>query len=350
LASHPESDRLRFCASHRTDNRLRLNNRVAAPPSITFVTGVDAGMFEQLFLLLGSLRHNSPGAWLQVCDLGLTEPQRDYLRRSRRLLERPAGRPLRSHVWYGKAALGDYTNCLGADFVVWLDADLIILNDIVPLIRHLCTEMQAKDQIVAAAGHKSFAALSWLDRAPGFKRAMAALDLKSPYLNSGLIICRSRELLARWAALCDVLPFESLFEQNAFNLAAYEQPERIHFLDPWIWNLCGPTFRSVQITPNGEGLAVIGQSGRVHILHATSSEKDKDLSIYTIINDTPFRPKVKVIITCSRALVKYQIGLVLAFLAAESPALIAAGLAPVGAHEVTMVGEPIEQLDPHETR
>ena len=48
-------------------------------PTIAFITGVDADMFGQFFLLLGSLRRNSPGLWLYVCDLGLTDPQRDYL-------------------------------------------------------------------------------------------------------------------------------------------------------------------------------------------------------------------------------------------------------------------------------
>ena len=81
----------------------------AAAPSVVFVTGVDAGMFGQLFLLLGSLRRNSPSVWLHVCDLGLTEAQREYFRRGKRLLKRPVGRPLRRHPWYGKAALGDYT-------------------------------------------------------------------------------------------------------------------------------------------------------------------------------------------------------------------------------------------------
>jgi hypothetical protein len=305
-----------------------------AKPSIIFVTGVDSRMFGQLCLLLGSVCRNSPSVWLHVCDLGLTEPQRAYLRRSKRLLERPAGRPLR-HAWYGKAALGDYTDCLNADFVVWLDADLIILNDIVPLVHRLCAEMQAKDQIIAAAGSDALPLgdLS-LDQAPGFRRAMTALDLKSPYLNSGFVICRSREFLVRWAALCDGLPYELLFEQNAFNLAAYEQPKRIHLLDPWVWNLCGTAFRSAHIMPNGQGLAVIGHSGRVNILHATSSERAKDLCVCYLpvkVNDRLFRPRFK-IITCFEALVNYQFRLVIEFITAEAPALIACGLGQGSPH------------------
>jgi len=157
---------------------------------------------------------------------------------------------------------------------------------------------------------------------------MAALDLKCPYLNSGFIICRSREFLARWAALCDALPYEFLFEQNAFNLAAYEQAERIHLLDPWVWNLSGPAFRSAHIVPNGQDLTVIGQSGRVNILHATSPERAKDIGVCRVdakINDTPIPFKFK-IVACFEVLAKYQFELGKECIAAEGPALIASCL------------------------
>jgi hypothetical protein len=304
----------------------------SAASATAFVTGIDADMFGQFFLLLGSLRRNSPGLSLYVCDMGLTDSQRDYLHRTGRLLARPAGRPL-SHVWYDKAALGAYTEGLNADFVVWLDADLIILNDIVPLVRDVCTEMQAKNQIIAAAGPLPFGALDWLDQAPGFKRAMSALDLKSLYLNSGVIICRSREFLARWAKHCEALPFEFLFEQNAFNLAAYEQPESIRLLDPWVWNLCGTAFRSVEVIVTGpDNLEVIGRSGRVSILHATSTERAKDLIKYDFhlkVNDTLFRPQFR-IIRCFEALAKHQCNLVIECVTAEAQALIASGFGSPG--------------------
>ena len=305
-----------------------------AGPTIAFVTGVNAEMFGQLFLLLGSLRRNSPSLWLHVCDLGLSDPQRRYLQHTQRLLARPAGRQLPRHAWYDKAALGSYTEGLSADFVVWLDADLIVLNDIVPPVRDICAEMQAKNQIVAAAGSPlTLGALDWLEQAPGFKRAMSTLDLNFPYLNSGVIICRSREFFTRWVMHCDALPYEFLFEQNAFNLAAYAQPERVRILDSWVWNLCGTEFRSVEVVPSGrDDLTVIGRSGRVNILHATSTERAKDLIHYDYhlkINGTLFRPQFR-IINCVEALAKYQCNLVNECIAAETQALIASGFGSSG--------------------
>ena len=314
-------------------------------PSIAFVTGVNAEMFGQFFLLLGSLRRNSSGAWLQVCDLGMTELQRDYLQRTRRLIQRPAGRGFPRHPWYDKAALGAYAERLDADYLVWLDADLIVLKDIVPLVREVCAEMHARDQIIAAAGSKAFSlgAIDWLDRAPGFKRAMSTIDLSFPYLNSGLIICRSRQFLARWATHCEALPYELLFEQNAFNLAAYEKPELVHILDPWVWNLSGPAFRSVEIGLTGQDLAVIGQSGGVNILHATSTERANDLTLLDYhfkVDDTLFRPQFR-ISKCFDTLVKYQLSLVVECIAAEAQALIASGLGSPG--------EPVLGLSAAET-
>ena len=304
-------------------------------PTITFITGVDADFFGQLFLLLGSLRHNSPGLWLHVCDLGLTDQQCNYLQRTGRLLARPADRRLTRHPWYDKAALDAYTGGLDADFLVWFDADLIVLSDIVPLVQDLCIAMQAENQIVAAAASPCpLGALEWLDHAPAFKRAISSLDLESPYLNSAVIICNSREFLARWAKHCESLPFEFLFEQNAFNLTAYEQPERIRVLDPWIWNLSGPAFRSVQVVQTGPyDLEIIGRSGTVNILHATSSNSGNEdvraSDCHLEVNDTLFRPQLK-IINCFEALVKYQFNLVSECITAEAQALIGSGFGSPG--------------------
>jgi hypothetical protein len=199
------------------------------------------------------------------------------------------------------------------------------LEDIAPAVRRLCAEMVAKDQVVAAAGTEtfSFGDLDWLDRAPGFKRAMAALNMQFPYLNSGVIICHSRDFLARWAARSDAMPVELLFEQNAFNLVAYEQPARIHFLDPWVWNLCGTAFRSAHIAPNGQSLAVFGESGRVNVIHATSTDRAKDLCdscVNVRVNGKLHRPRFR-IIKCFEALVKYQFDLVKECITAEAAAL-----------------------------
>src|SRR6516225_5166739 len=87
---------------------------------MVFVTGVDEIFFNQIFLLLGSLQRNSPGISLYVCDFGLSERQREFLRQKRMLLEVPAGIGNRRHVREYKAALVRYVADLHAECVVWL--------------------------------------------------------------------------------------------------------------------------------------------------------------------------------------------------------------------------------------
>jgi hypothetical protein len=60
------------CASRRVVGKVSGIETGTGAPSIAFVTGVDAEMFGQLFLLLGSLRCNSSSVRLHVCDLGMT--------------------------------------------------------------------------------------------------------------------------------------------------------------------------------------------------------------------------------------------------------------------------------------
>jgi hypothetical protein len=79
-------------------------------------------------------------------------------------------------------------------------------------------------------------------------------------------------------------------------------------------------------------VAVIGQSGGVNILHATSTERANDLTLcdYHIkVNDTLFRPRVR-IIRCLDTLLKYQLGLIDECIANEAQALIASGLGSPG--------------------
>jgi len=89
---------------------------------LSLVTGVDAGMFSQLLLLGGSLRRYSPGLALHVCDFGLTEAQRAYVRRRHVLLDKPPEIRAR-HPWDYKANLGRYVAALPCDASVWIDAE-----------------------------------------------------------------------------------------------------------------------------------------------------------------------------------------------------------------------------------
>ncbi len=251
-------------------------------PKLCLVTGVDAQMFPQLLLLCGSLRRYSPGLKLHVCDFGLTGPQRAFLRRRYVLLDTPPEIVPR-HAWDYKAALGRYVAQMQAETVVWLDADMIVLSDIEPPLRLLQEEMAAEGQDVAAADTGlSIDALLAAYPAPHFASLMRGLDRSAPYLNSGFFLCRSRAFLDQWSAQNQAMHYERLYEQNAFNLVALADSEKIRILDRFRWNLVANDLRPLPMTVAGDVVVVTTPTGQPLILHATSNDSARDLAAVTL--------------------------------------------------------------------
>jgi len=273
----------------------------AVPPSICVVTGSDYRQFGQLFLLMGSLQRYCPGLKLHVCDFGLTEPQRRFLRRKGVLLEMPAGMAGRSHPWHYKAALGRYVAGLGWDAVVWLDADLIVLTDIGPLLAELYLGMRERGHILAVAGTgATIGQQLTIEKAPHFADLVVRfnLDRGAIYLNSGFFMCRSAEFLQQWSALCDTMAIEILFEQNAFNLVALTKPGGVQVVDLLRWNLCGNHLGMARVEASREGAVVMGPQGPAHILHATSSHAARDLHMADVnvtVDGTAFIARLRMI-------------------------------------------------------
>src|SRR6185503_13323609 len=87
-------------------------------------------------------------------------------------------------------------------------------------------------------------------------------------LNSGFFVSRSRRWLKDWRrATFEARKDEYLFEQNAFNLVAWRNPDQVEHLDLWSWNVHGPMLESIKVDSGAvtcRGRTVIG-------LHATSN-------------------------------------------------------------------------------
>lgn len=190
------------------------------PRTLCLVTGVDTGMFFQLLLLGESLRRHSPGLTLHVCDFGLTEPERAYVRQRFALLDAPPDVEAR-HPWDYKARLGRYVACVPCDAVVWIDADMIVLDDIDVPLQALCEEMLANDYALAAPDiGMSIGEQLAADPAPSYAHLVKDFDASTPYLSSGFFMCRASGFLDVWAQQTALMNFEMLYEQNAFNLTA----------------------------------------------------------------------------------------------------------------------------------
>jgi hypothetical protein len=299
--------------------------------SISFVTGVDHQMFDQLFLLMGSLRRSSPSIELLVCDFGLSDRQRGYLHQKNMLLRMPDGMGKPPHPWYYKGALGQYVAHLGTNAIVWLDADLIILSDIKPALEELCASMQRSGEAIAAAGRDTLTIGDQLamDPAPHYARLVAGFSAAAPYLNSGFFLCRSMKFLQDWATLCATMPMELLFEQNAFNLTALASRERVRVVDPSEWNLSAADLRAMEIETSGQEMRVTGPRGKARILHVTSVNRARDLIFLTmqvVGSGATFRPCVRMILQ-PELLMEFEKRLVVEAISADFHLLTASGLA-----------------------
>jgi hypothetical protein len=267
-------------------------------PPIACVTGVDEQQFDQIFLLMASLRRNSPGIALHVCDFGMSDRQRDFLRRKNMLLEVPPGLGRGRHPWDCKAALGRYVAPLGAEAVVWLDADLIVLSDLGPLLAELNASLRQSGQGIAAAGTGTIAGQLAIDPAPHYASEVARYNPDLAYINSGFFLCRSAEFLRRWDQRTQAMSYEKLYEQNAFNLVACESREAVRVLDSLVWNACGQDVRLMTVERSERGVVVTGHRGQPHILHATSTDRARDIVIMilaVVINGIPFKPRLRMI-------------------------------------------------------
>lgn len=190
--------------------------------------------------------------------------------------------------------------------------------------------MARNGAVVAASGRRSITIEDWLrenTQAPGFAVRVRFLDTAVPYLSAGLFLCRSASFLADWERTCDALPFELLYEQNAFNLTAWAQPDRVHLLNPDLWNLSGQDILRTACVPDGAGFALESPSGRVHVLHVTSTNRMADLVPVNVDITTHGRSCVLPyrIVRHPDALRDHQIGLFSSGLERELPALVDSG-------------------------
>lgn len=228
-------------------------------------------MFSSLCMLLGSASTVHPKLQIEICDYGLSPGQRAVFKQiGVPVLPRPKELAGQHHPWFLKAALGEYVKAKAFDAVVWIDSDMLVLKPIEQPLQELCAAMAEANEVVACcpdglgASMRSFVE-NWPTNVKPFAELMAAhnVDPELPYLNSGLVLFRDRDFLARWHKMVWGIQPYTLFEQNAFNVAAYEVPGvRPRMLASEEWNRHGnllPTTDFDQASPP------------LRILHATSS-------------------------------------------------------------------------------
>jgi hypothetical protein len=202
------------------------------------VTGGDAKYFLMSCLLLHSLRRFSSGLPVYFLDFGLTRTQRAFLEKICILVDRPreltlalphlAFKAAMGNQFALKAAMGKFLHSIPWTNFIWIDTDMIVVHPFQERLAALLRQMTQNNSDVAACHDSSSTIENFVATAIArrqdvlpFVDALQAdgISPKEPYLNSGFVICRSRELFEEWHRIVERLAPHLLFEQNAFNLA-----------------------------------------------------------------------------------------------------------------------------------
>ncbi len=253
--------------------------------SYYFVTGCNAGFFNTLLITLQSFAVRVPEQRLLVCDYGLVPKQCEFLRRRGQLLERPPGIPSNEHPYRCKAALLRYLENAGhrigpQDTVIWLDADLTLLDVGMKDFAAVASEMAAKGIEVAACSN-GMSVRDTVDSIDDgtmlpFQRALtfSGINQDLPYYSIGIFFCRSPAFLNRWDKLTAAVENHICFEQNMFTMLIHRDHVPFMDLDMDEWQAQGATLEKIQIRTGDDNrpAAFVGDRN-VKIVHTTSSGK-----------------------------------------------------------------------------
>jgi lipopolysaccharide biosynthesis glycosyltransferase len=214
-----------------------------------------------------------------VCDFGFAKGQQSFLEAHGQLLVADPPIPQRyQHPWYRKAALVQFI-ARDVDAVVWLDCDVVLTGDPRPQVAALVAEMRQRGEMVAACNEEldlGAFCRNWeakgKNTAP-FVQLLHQLGVAAhrPYLNSGVFVAASRAWLAKWKEITFDIDEHFLFEQNAFNAAAWLAPEKVRLLDRRHWNLHGSDLDRISIGADLASLRCDDQE--VMVVHATSEHE-----------------------------------------------------------------------------
>jgi hypothetical protein len=245
-----------------------------AQPRIALVTGADAKFVLMAGALFRSLRDAGWTGSFHICDFGLTDRQAAAFGDAGLLLPRPRRLAAGLHPFYYKASLVDYVAGLDFDLLVWIDCDMIAVDDPAAALNGLAAAMRHVGKpvaICADAGAGSIAEAC--DRLPmqPFRDTMmrSGLGDRLAYLNTGLVAIGDRSLLAAWQELAFAMPPHMRFEQNAFNFLFHSRRLPAVLLPAERWNVHGALLAAAQVSPSG---AVDIGGTRAFLLHATSPD------------------------------------------------------------------------------
>ena len=244
---------------------------------ITYLTGANEAYFAMACGLSFSFQAYCPGETLYICDFGLSQHQRRFLREQGVLLELPTELGSNPHPWLCKASLKHFLQPLDVDAVAWIDSDCVVLSSLPSALETLLNQAGDREFLAVGADVASPTIQAFLDKnnaepfAAGLQKRK--IDTSQSYLNSGVFLLRSQDFLSQWATLTREVENHAVFEQNMFNLLAYSLSMDLQALDPRVWNVHDHHLASVQTQELPDGsVGFFSDDERVRVVHATASQ------------------------------------------------------------------------------
>ena len=182
---------------------------------------------------------------IYIVDYGLTANQKAFLNELEiRVLAMPANL-INAHPYKLKSHLFDCLlfNKIEPEFLVQLDADMIMLHNPESALNEVITRMAAENISIALCQDmgpsKNILEFAATYRCPIFKDSLSPTELLAPYLNSGFVIYSPHFNLQEFQNIADAMEGEVVWEQNALNTICAKNPNSLLLLDPSNWNMHG---------------------------------------------------------------------------------------------------------------
>jgi hypothetical protein len=206
-------------------------------------------------MLLESLQGCFPGIACRVMDFGLSEPRRKFFAEKELLLDIPAGLNRTDHPYKLKSGMASFLDD-EPSMPIWIDCDIIAVraasNEFLDLAGELVSQNKDMaistdegpnktiESVCSAYGEAKLRAVIVAD--PSLKERRC--------LNAGVVIFSNREALRNWQVVAAAQDGDMFPDQNALNIMAYRDIERVSVLEPRVWNVHAGLLQLVKAAGN----------------------------------------------------------------------------------------------------
>jgi hypothetical protein len=241
--------------------------------ALTFVTGANDKYFFMCGILLESLQSCFPDVPCLVMDLGLSDAPRKYFEEKKLLLKLPAGLNKTDHPYRLKSSMASFLGDARSPMPIWIDCDIIAIRAASQQLSDLARELVSHNKDMALATDEGpNQSLSAIGSSFGETKLLAAIaddpSLKERRcLNAGLVVFSNPGAAGGWQTVAAAQDGDKFPDQNALNLMAYRDLDRITILDSCVWNVHARLLKAVQATDNG----VTCDGQKPIFVHATSA-------------------------------------------------------------------------------